>query len=386
MNYSNQATGVSNPVKVLFVATSYPSDLSDWRGLFIRHLADALARREDLAVSLLAPPGEMHPRIIPATTVREANWLAGLMAKGGIAQALRAGGWSAISTPIKLLSLLRAVFVRHEPVDIYHINWLQNALPLLANGKPLLISVLGSDMPMLTKPGMLFLMRRVFRHHPTIICPNAEWMIPLLKEAFPDVVDVRFVPFGIDPAWFDMQRTLPLSEPKRWLAVTRLTRAKLGSLFEWCAPLFEGQPQRELHLFGPMQETIELPPWAHYHGAVSPEDLNKHWFPGAQGLITLSRHAEGRPQVMLEAMAAGLPIIASRLPAHENIVFHRKTGWLCDDPSAVAQGVSFFENERENQLAGQRARVWAKQKIGTWDDCAARYASIYQLLLQGMSK
>lgn len=34
------------PIKTLFVATSYPANLQDWRGLFIRHLADALARRD----------------------------------------------------------------------------------------------------------------------------------------------------------------------------------------------------------------------------------------------------------------------------------------------------------------------------------------------------
>lgn len=386
MSHLDSGTEVVEQVKVLLVATSYPADLSDWRGLFIRHLTDALARRNDLTISLLSPPGEIHPRVSFATTGREANWLAGLMTKGGIAQALRSGGWRAISAPMKLLSLLRAVYKRHEHVDIYHINWLQNAMPLPANGKPVLVSVLGSDLPMLTKPGVSYLLRRVFRHHPTIICPNAEWMVQPLREVFPHVVDVRFIPFGIDPIWFDMQREVGSAEPKRWLVVTRLTRAKLGPLFEWCAPLFDERPQRELHLFGPMQEAIDLPPWVHYHGASSPEDLNKNWFPAAQGLITLSCHAEGRPQVMLEAMAAGLPIIASRLPAHENIVFHRKTGWLCDDPDSLVKGVSFYENEKENQRAGAAARTWAKQEIGTWDDSAARYVSIYQLLLHGVSK
>ncbi|OYV27151.1 MAG: hypothetical protein B7Z82_06350, partial [Halothiobacillus sp. 20-54-6] len=56
------------PIKTLFVATSYPANLQDWRGLFIRHLADALARRDDLTVSLLAPPGETHPRIAVVAT------------------------------------------------------------------------------------------------------------------------------------------------------------------------------------------------------------------------------------------------------------------------------------------------------------------------------
>lgn len=369
------------PIKTLFVATSYPANLQDWRGLFIRHLADALARRDDLTVSLLAPPGETHPRITTVATSNEAAWLANLMRTGGIAHVVRQGGLAAIGTPIRLLYLLRKAYRRQSDGDIYHINWLQNALSLPANGKPLLVSVLGMDMQLIGKPWMRFLLRRVFRQHPTMICPNAEWMVEPLKAAFADVAEIRFVPFGIDPIWYALERKISSDLPAKWLVVSRLTKPKLGTLFEWCAPLFDGQ-SRELHLFGPMQENLDLPFWVHYHGAASPEDLSKNWFPTACGLITLSQHAEGRPQVMLEAMAAGLPIIASRLPAHENIVFQPTTGWLCDDADDVRKSVQYFENKIANQQAGLAARDWVKREIGTWDDCAARYAAIYEELLK----
>jgi glycosyltransferase involved in cell wall biosynthesis len=194
------------------------------------------------------------------------------------------------------------------------------------------------------------------------------------------VAEVRFVPFGIDPMWYRIKREESSEGPSKWLVVTRLTRAKLGPLFAWCAPLFDGQ-SRELHLFGPMQETIDLPDWVHYHGSASPNTLCRDWFPFAKGLITLSQHSEGRPQVMLEAMAAGLPIIATRLPAHEGIVIHGETGWLCDRQEDVAAGLICFENKQENNLAGVAAREWVSREVGTWDDCAERYAMIYQSLL-----
>jgi hypothetical protein len=51
--------GSSGTHRVLMVSTSYPADLGDWRGLFIRHITDALARRDDIRLRLWSPPGEM---------------------------------------------------------------------------------------------------------------------------------------------------------------------------------------------------------------------------------------------------------------------------------------------------------------------------------------
>lgn len=359
------------------VSTSYPADWGDWRGLFIRHLGDSLARRNDLAVRLWAPPGQTHPNIESVTNARESAWLSQLMQQGGIAHLLRNGGISRFAAPIKLLNFLRQTYSRNQDVDLYHINWLQNVLPLPNNGKPLLATVLGTDMQLLNLPMMKSLLRLKFRQHPTAICPNAEWMVPPLQEAFGSVAEIQFVPFGIDSAWFKLERRFQSPTHPLWIVVTRLTKAKVGPLFEWCEPLFRDQV-RELHLFGPMQEQITVPDWVHYHGPASPEQLERDWFSRAQGLITLSKHAEGRPQVMLEAMAASLPILASRLPAHENIVFNSKTGWICDTANDFASSLNQLESNEQNILYGQAARRWAHEAIGTWDDCAARYNMIYR--------
>ena len=116
------------------VSTSYPADLGDWRGLFIRHLSDALARRNNLAVKLWAPPGQTHPNAEPVTTAQESAWLLQLMQQGGIAHLLRNGGINRFAAPIKLLGFLRQAYSRNKDVDLYHINWLQNALPVPDNG------------------------------------------------------------------------------------------------------------------------------------------------------------------------------------------------------------------------------------------------------------
>ncbi len=327
---------------------------------------------------LWAPPGELPPGVTYAATTNERTWLSGLMEAGGISHLMRQRGWRAPFAPIRLLRMLYRCYCRETEADLYHINWLQSALPLPANGKPLVISVLGNDLNLMKLPLMRPLLRRTMRGRRVALCPNAEWMVPVLEQAFGDIATVIPVSFGIDERWYAI-RPLPL-DPPRWIAVTRLTANKLGPLFDWSESLFLGQA-RELHLFGPMQEQVQVPSWVHYHGAATPDSLASDWFPKAVGLITLSVHSEGRPQAMLEAMASGLPIIASAMPAHASIVKHGTTGMLCDTREEYAEAIERLEDPATQASMSLRARDWAKNLFGDWDDAASRYAAVYASLL-----
>lgn len=374
------ARGVA-PLRVLFVSTSYPHDAADWRGIFMAHISAALARRADLSLAQWSPPGAMGQRVDYAATPEEAAWLATLMRRGGISHLLRSKPVAGLAATAKLLRQLHSVYRRRGAADLYHVNWLQCALPLPADGKPALITVLGNDMRLLRLPAMRAALRRVMKNRNVAICPNATWMEAPLRAAFGDRAAIVPVPFGIDPCWYAIKRTpAALCQPPRWLAVTRLTANKLGTLFEWSEPSFADR-KRELHLFGPMQEQVTVPDWVHYHGSATPEQLASEWFPHAHGLITLSRHAEGRPQVMLEAMASALPIVASRMPAHADIVSDGVTGALCDTPDAYATALRAAENADANLRMGAAARAWVTREIGTWDDCATRYTTLYRRLL-----
>jgi hypothetical protein len=55
----------SDVLRVLFLSTSYPADATDWRGVFMRHLVAALARRDDLLLAVWAPPNGLSPAAAP---------------------------------------------------------------------------------------------------------------------------------------------------------------------------------------------------------------------------------------------------------------------------------------------------------------------------------
>ena len=365
-------------MRVLLTSTSYPRSATDWRGRFIADMASALAARSDLQLSCWMPPGEVLSGASDATTPSDRRWLDKLAQQGGIAHALRSQPVGGLIKAVVLLRRLRSAY-RREDWDVAHVNWLQNALPL-PKGKPAVITVLGSDFGLLRLPGMAALMRATLKGRPALLAPNADWMVPELRRLFGDLALVKAIPFGVHRRWFAVQ-PIPTQEPHPWLVVSRVTQAKLGHLLTWGEGRFGSE--RPLVLFGPMQEQIPLPAWVDYRGATHPEALSRDWFPKAAGLITLSQHDEGRPQIMLDAMAAGLPIIASDIPAHRDLLHHRKTGWLADSPASLDEALRFLGKVANRRRVGQTARAWVKTEIGDWSDCAGRYVAAYRQVLAG---
>lgn len=364
----------STRTAVLLTATSFPSSPSDWKGLFILRMLESLSRRDDLAVAAWCPPGPLPMDVENSLYRDDAAWLERLANLGGIAHLLRSHPIKGTATAISLLRRLHRAY-RASPADLIHVNWLQNALSLPADGRPALVTALGTDMRLLRLPGMRLLLRRSLRNRPVAICPNANWMLPELEAAFGDIAKIRVVPFGIDPGWYALQRKFDTNPIPKWLCVSRLTERKIGALFDWAAPAFSSG-QAELHLFGPMQEQLALPPWAHWHGPTTPAILRDIWFPQAHGLITLSRHDEGRPQVMLEAMASGLPVIASHLPAHDDLL-NDGGGVLCRTAQDTLAALAALSDPAENRAVGDLGRARMKDGFGTWEDCAQRYATLY---------
>lgn len=367
-------------LNVLMVSTSYPRNATDWRGVFIKHIADAVADISSVNLHLWSPPGDISAKVSYICNDKESTWLNKLMDTGGIAHAIRSKQLSGVFKSIQLLVMLRNAYNRlDKQIDLYHVNWLQNILPLKKGYKPILVTVLGQDFGLLKMPGMTKVLRQKIKQRPCIIAPNADWMVPELKIQFGDIASIKPIPFGIDESWFQIERHLDSALPRKWLVVSRITEKKIGPLFKWGSSIF--QNENELHLFGPMQENLEIPSWVHYHGSTHSRELIERWFPSAIALITLSQHHEGRPQVMLEAMAAGLPILASRLPAHEDIITHHQTGCLVDNKEDFVKEIEYINDLEKNKMLGQQASFWVRTNFGTWADCAQRYFRAYQDLM-----
>lgn len=370
-------------MQVLMTASSFPADHEDWRGRFIYDMAESVGALPDASLRFWGPGGSLPLGVKAVTNEDDQRWLSALLARGGIAHLLRnspvSGGLAAIGLLWRLRQAYLTFAASSAQPSIVHVNWMQNALPLKGVALPALITVLGSDFALLRLPGMVGALRAVLRERPAILAPNAEWMVSGLQDYFGDLVEIRAIPFGIHQRWFDIERHPAAASSGDWLMVSRVTRAKLGHLLAWGEGLFG--KERRLHLLGPMQEGLDLPNWINFHGPTYPQALEKDWFPRVKGLLTLSTHDEGRPQVMIEAMAAGLPIIASDLPAHRDLLQGGRFGRLVKDRTDFAAALMQFDDPKEVISLGLAARQQVASQIGTWNDCARRYLGAYEELL-----
>lgn len=354
-------------------STSSPQTAEDWRGRFILDMAANISAQPHVDLSLWAPGTSFPVGIASAVSSDDQAWLGKLSAAGGIAHLLRRRPVIGLARAFALLTRLRILYLRRGEADIVHVNWLQNALPLIGLERRVVITVLGSDFGLLRLPGMKAALRLAIRGKDALIAPNAQWMEPELRRAFGDLAQIRTIPFGVDEDWFAVER-VPPAHPE-WLVVLRVTRGKLGTLMNWGEGLFG--KKRTLHLLGPMQENIQLPDWIEYHGATYPAALLRDWFPRVTGLLTLSTHPEGRPQVLIEAMASGLAVIASDLPAHRDLIQSGVTGWIVNSRASLEVALAMAEVSERNCDVGLAARSYVQAQIGTWQHSAQRFVRAY---------
>jgi glycosyltransferase involved in cell wall biosynthesis len=95
-------------------------------------------------------------------------------------------------------------------------------------------------------------------------------------------------------------------------------------------------------------------------------------------LLNLSLY-EGMPNVVLEAMACGLPIIASNVIGNDAVVQHGKTGYLIDlkNTSQLQEILlSLLKNPKLAKQLGHASRDWVV-KTFSWTKVAKEYVQLF---------
>jgi len=111
-----------------------------------------------------------------------------------------------------------------------------------------------------------------------------------------------------------------------------------------------------------------------------PDELLPVYYDAADYFLLPSASGEGLPLVLLEAMACGLPVIATAVGGTPEILKHNKNGILVPpiNPKAMAEATSkLLSNEKLATTLGKEARRNVEDNY-TWEENVRRLQAIYK--------
>ena len=156
---------------------------------------------------------------------------------------------------------------------------------------------------------------------------------------------------------------------------------KVGRSHPYCAFLLVGAPDPGNPASLSQNELSEL---ADVPGLFMPgwlDDMPRIW--GASDLAVLPSHREGLPVSLQEALASGLPVVATDVPGCREAVEHGRTGLLVPktDASALAAALDeLVQDGSKRRVMGQAGREKAEQEFDG-AHIARHYLELYERLL-----
>jgi len=102
----------------------------------------------------------------------------------------------------------------------------------------------------------------------------------------------------------------------------------------------------------------------------------------AADIFVFPSRFEGLPNAVMEAMAAGLPVVASDIPPHRELIEHGRTGFLASDPASMARLVADLkEDEGLRSKVGGAARRYIQDHL-TSEACGRAYIELYKAIVE----
>lgn len=132
-------------------------------------------------------------------------------------------------------------------------------------------------------------------------------------------------------------------------------------------------------------ELLKTRPWCVYEGFITRETLKDYLKSAA--LLVLSSLEDNCPMVVLEAMAAGVPVLASKVGGVPDLIEEGKTGLFCDpfDPVTMTRGVmKILDNPAQAEEIARNAKQIALSRFHPLV-IAKRHIEIYREILSNRS-
>jgi len=392
-------------MRVLALTTSYPLRPGGSAGVFVQSLYRHLA--VGYAIDVVCPADSKPTKAtfedasapgvrIHAVRYAPRVWRTLAQESGGVVTGLRRSPWHALLLPGLLFGLFWRCLLRAGDADLIHANWsICGAMAGIVGRmrrKPVITTLRGSDV---ARASSSWLDRTILgiavRNSRTVICVSVA-MAEQLRMQYPRrATDIHACLNGADETFFNIERTVSDGALLRILAVGNLIRLKGFDVVVEAVARADLRERMHVSIVGSGPERDSLAAQATsrgvfssftFVGTVPATEMPKRV--SEADVFVLSSRSEGRPNVVVEALAGGLPVISTDLEGVQGMVMNGDTGWLVpvDDADALAAALDQAVIDRtELHRRGERARTVARALSGTWTDTARCYGKLFQAAL-----
>lgn len=382
-------------MKVLVVSTSFPIHKGSTSGVFVKRLVDELSK--DVNLQVVVPDGRRQTKIDAEYSVYCFRYAPKSMQTlahepGGLPVALKSRPMRFVFLPTFLLAFCLAIWRKSLGVDVIYANW---SLPgLIAGfvgklrGIPVFTTLRGDDAANLDGSRLKRLILRMLVGWNSRLITVSGNMNENLSSRFGRFAHLfRHIPNGVDNDFLKVSNIVEHTGSLKLLYIGSLIPRK--QVETAIAALGFARGSATLTVVGEGPERQKLAQQAVELGLAErveflgekpekeiPNIISRH------NALVLCSQSEGRPNVVMEAMASGRVVLATRLPGVVEVLTHNQNGLLFDigDARALAEMIDKLEEDLPLRVRlGSAAKKYILANSLTWDRCAQSYIELFAI-------
>ncbi len=396
-------------MKVLVITSAFPARDGDPRGTFIDLLVRAIAE-QGVEVIVLAPgaPGAAAAEVRRGVQVRRAQywidrWQTLAIGVSGIVPNLRRRPWLIVQLPILVATLTWHAVRLARGATLIHAHWVYPAglaglVAARVRGIPLVVTSHGGDLNLARRSRLLgWLVCWVGRSADLCIGVSHAMVDEFRRNGVP-AERVHFLPLGVAPAEaceagqgrLDPLRQefvgqpglrvvyvgglIPQKSVITLLEAHAIAQERGGEMA--CLIVGAGPTEPSLRAFVRERRLRRV----FFAGQQAPDTI-RGWIRSSHVLV-LPSLAEGRGLVLVEAMAEGLPVVASDIPGPRELALPGRTGFLFPpgDAAALADCLRRLADPSVRSRLGEGGRALVEEQGLTVDASARHHVAIYRAL------
>ncbi len=397
-----QKSNVKRP-RLLALTTSYPSDEDDPSGVFIAKLLRAIKDR-GYPVKVVAPSnGSFYGRrsLDGIDTVRFGYFRPRSLEKltrgsGGIPENMERSFLARLQLLPMMAAFLYIALREAGDTEIVYANWLGagiiGALVNLFTGRPFIVSFRGDDGYLARDRLFWRVLTKWVSRRSSVIAPVSGEILRIMLDLGLPAEKCHLPRFGVDTEMFH-----PTSSPRdpgedvRLLFVGSLILRKgLHDLLEALSDPALDRVRLIVVGDGPLASRYAalcnrfgLRNRTEWKGAVSPAEVAR--LMRSSDLLCLPSYMEGRPNVVNEAMASALPVIATRIGGIPDMVEEGETAFLYDPGNVEELREHIRTLVADGELRNRMGRAGHEFLISSgvsWDSTAEEFDLLFSRLME----